>query len=228
MCEWFDETCGSLLDHLDDRKLSENTLVIYVTDNGWIQRTSTTKVPDGWRPSFAPKSKQSPYDGGVRTPIMVRWKGKLRGRLHSSLVSSIDLMPTILDACGVKPPPKLPGVSLLPACRGKKGSVHNALFGESFAHDIADLDRPAASLLYRWAIEGDWKLIQKFPGKIGRYPPIHAGISSESELYDLSADPLEEEDRVSEHTEIRNRLQKLTTQEFSHTPAEPERTGGPP
>ena len=72
MCEWFDETCGSLLDHLDDRKLSKNTLVIYVTDNGWIQRTSTTKVPDGWRPRFAPKSKQSPYDGGVRTPIMVR------------------------------------------------------------------------------------------------------------------------------------------------------------
>src|SRR5262249_28380009 len=65
MVEWFDETCGQLLDHLDKQGQAENTIVLYLADNGWIQD------PDA--PRFAPKSKQSPYDGGVRTPLMVRW-----------------------------------------------------------------------------------------------------------------------------------------------------------
>ena len=61
---------AQLLDHLDEQKLAENTIVVYVADNGWIQNL------DG--PRYAPKSKQSPYDGGLRTPIMVRWPGHIR------------------------------------------------------------------------------------------------------------------------------------------------------
>lgn len=74
MCEWFDETCGQLIDHLDAKKVRDNTLIVYVTDNGWIQKTPDTEVPEGWNQSFAPKSKQSPYDGGVRTPISFSWR----------------------------------------------------------------------------------------------------------------------------------------------------------
>ena len=61
MCEWFDETCGELVDHIDEKGLSENTIVIYVTDNGWIQRTYQTEVPEKWNKPFAPGSKQSPF-----------------------------------------------------------------------------------------------------------------------------------------------------------------------
>jgi uncharacterized sulfatase len=83
MCEWFDETCGELLNLLEKRNLSENTLVIYVTDNGWIQN------PDA--PNYAPKSKRSPYDGGLRTPVMLRWPEKIKPhRDDKTLVSSID------------------------------------------------------------------------------------------------------------------------------------------
>lgn len=71
MCEWFDETCGQLISHLQDSGVYENTLIVYVTDNGWIQRTPEMELPEGWRPSFAPRSKQSPYEGGTRTPIML-------------------------------------------------------------------------------------------------------------------------------------------------------------
>ena len=70
MCGWFDETCGQLLKHLDDKGLRDNTLVVYVTDNGWIHD------PSG--PGYRSDSKQSQYDGGLRTPIMVRWPGKVR------------------------------------------------------------------------------------------------------------------------------------------------------
>ena len=55
MCEWFDETCGQLLDHLDKKKLRDNTLVIFVIDNGWIQATGTKRGAYGW---YAPKRQR--------------------------------------------------------------------------------------------------------------------------------------------------------------------------
>src|SRR5262249_44722023 len=61
MCEWFGETCGQLLDFIDSRQLTGNTLVVFLADNGWIQ--------DLHADQYAPRSKQSPYDGGLRTPI---------------------------------------------------------------------------------------------------------------------------------------------------------------
>lgn len=170
MCEWFDETIGDLMTLLEQRGVAENTLVVYVTDNGWIQNED--------KGGFAPKSKRSPYDGGIRTPIIFRWPGHFSpARNDTALVSSIDIVPTILDACGITPPSALPGVSLLhgpPADR-------NQVFGEIFEHDVADIDNPAASLLYRWTIAGDWKLI--LPSRDGETP----------ELYNITADPWEKD-----------------------------------
>lgn len=102
MCEWFDETCGELLGMLDREKLADDTLVIYVTDNGWVQ------WPDARR--FAPKSKTSPYDLGHRTPIMVRWPGRVKPERSTDLASSIDIVPTVLDAVGLE---GLPDAALL-------------------------------------------------------------------------------------------------------------------
>ena len=68
MVDWFDETCGELLAYLDREGLAENTLIVYVSDNGWITDPKTGR--------YAPKSKQSPYDGGLKSPIMVSWPGK--------------------------------------------------------------------------------------------------------------------------------------------------------
>jgi arylsulfatase A-like enzyme len=107
MCEWFDETCGALLDGLERRNLAENTLVVYVTDNGWIQKTAESELPADWKNPFAPKSKRSPYDGGLRTPIMLRLPGKIEPAKYETLVSSVDLAPTILHACGLTPPSEM-------------------------------------------------------------------------------------------------------------------------
>lgn len=96
MCEWFDETCGQLLDFLTERKLARDTLVVFVIDNGWIQETGPAPRTAG---NFAPRSKRSPYDGGLRTPIVVRWPGGgVKPGRHGDLVSTIDLAPTVLDA----------------------------------------------------------------------------------------------------------------------------------
>ncbi len=184
MCEWFDETCGQLLEMLDKRHLAENTVVLYVTDNGWIQQPNSN--------GYAPRSKRSPNEGGVRTPIMVRWPGKLKPRRDdTTAVSSIDLVPTALAACGVAIPKQLPGVNLLPICQGEAIS-RETVFGEIFEHDIVDIDDPSQSLLYRWCYQQPWKLIVPSKGK--------------PELYDVVADPHETKNLAANNPDVVKRL----------------------
>jgi uncharacterized sulfatase len=205
MCEWWDETCGELLDYLDRHGLADNTLVVYVTDNGWIQD------PDS--PQYAPKSKRSPYDGGLRTPIMLRWPGRIKpARYDETLVSSIDLAPTMLVAAGftpaapsagegerrgagnarLRPLHEMPGLNLLNVCARAGRCDRDVLFGAIFEHDVPDIQRPAAGLTHQWSIQGWWKLIAP------------ADAAQPTELYDLRSDPHEtrnlsaqEQDRVA-------------------------------
>lgn len=207
MCEWFDETCGELLDELDQRKLAENTIVIYVTDNGWIQRTPDTKLPEGWFTSFAPKSKQSPFDGGLRTPIMVRWPGKIKPVLDKqTLTSSLDMVPTVLDAVGLKAPSSLPGLSLIPHCTDQRELKRDTLYGEIYSHDIADLDHPEKSLLYEWCIHGNEKMIKTYPGQLGPYKKIHSVVEPGVHYYNLKDDPYEENRLENSKADLSSKL----------------------
>lgn len=212
MCEWFDETCGQLLDFLDQQQLAKNTVVIFVNDNGWIQRTANSAVPQGWRRSFAPKSKQSPYDGGLRTPIMIRWPGQLQPRIDNTTpVSSIDIAPTILAACGANKTDRMTGLSLLDG--GAQAKKRNAVYGEIFAHDIANIDDPNESLLYRWVVEGEFKFIQPNEGKIGRYKTVHGNLARPAELYNLTQDPFET--KQLNNDQVKSQLQNKMTTFFS-------------
>jgi len=187
MCEWFDETVGQLLDHLEEKKLSENTVVMYITDNGWIQQTKSGR--------YAPRSKRSQYDGGIRTPVMVRWPGVIKPMTDKvTLVNSIDLAPTVLKICGLPTTPAMQGVDLMPACQGK-GLQRDTIFGEIFAHDQADIDNPAETLLYRWVIEKNLKLV------------VHAEDDT-VELYDVIIDPFEKTDLSTSQPEAVARLRK--------------------
>ena len=187
MCEWWDEQCGELLDHLEKKGLAEDTLVVYLADNGWIQDPAAAK--------FAPRSKRTPYEGGIRTPIMLRWPARLKPkRNETSLVSSIDLAPTILAACGIKQPQEMPGISLLDVA-GEKTIEREAVFGEIYEHDVADIDHAEPGLLSRWCIVGKWKLILPKTG-------------SDAELYDLSADPSEKNNLAGQQPEHVEALRK--------------------
>lgn len=190
MCEWFDETCGQLLDYLDEKKLRDNTLVVFTIDNGWIQETGEKKTTRG---NFAPKSKLSPYDGGLRTPVLLRWPGHTKARRYSDLVSSIDLAPTMLSAAGVKVPAQLPGLSLLDAAADKAKVKRDAVFGELYVHTAVDIDKPALNLTHRWVRQNDWKLIVPAKGS--------------PELYDVAHDPFEEKNLAADHAE---RVKQLT------------------
>jgi len=170
MVEWFDETCGDLLNYLDREGLAESTLVLYLADNGWITDPKTGR--------YAPKSKQSPYDGGLRTPIIVRWKGRLAPKVSDVPVTSLDLFPTILKACGVKPPADLPGLDLADE---SALLARTALYGECYTHDFVDLAKAAPNLRWRWVLQGGWKLIL----------PAPQNEKGQAELYGLTDDPHE-------------------------------------
>jgi len=199
MVEWFDETCGQLFDYLAAKGLARNTLVVYIGDNGWIQQS------DG--PGFAPRSKQSPHEGGVRQPTMFSWPGVIQpGDRGRQLCSSVDIVPTALAAAGVPVPENLPGYNLLPILKSGEPTPRRTVFGETFAHDVANLDRPEDSLLYRWAVEDQWKLLLTYDGRVGRYAQHHPRTDRRPQLYDLLADPHENANLAAEHPEVVARL----------------------
>jgi arylsulfatase A-like enzyme len=173
MVEWFDETIGELMKQLKDQGVSDNTIVMYVTDNGWIQNLNSTK--------YAPKSKQSPYDGGLRTPIMLHYPAKVKPAMVDTPVSSIDLFPTLLKLCGIAAP-STPGIDLTdPAAVAARSTI----YGECFHHNFQDMDIPSTSLRFRWVLEGGKKLI---------VPQAKLEPDAKTELYDVLADPTEEKD----------------------------------
>lgn len=203
MCEWFDETCGELLAHLESEKLAENTIVIYVTDNGWIQSPT-----EAW---FAPKNKTTPFDAGHRTPILVRWPGHVAPKKSESLASSIDIMPTLLAALGMPAPQGLKGINLLD---DKAVASRQHVFGEDFTIRSQTLDDPAANIMWRWVSDGRWRLIlprtfeaegvlKTIPPDKYRLPYLLATLqSAQPMLFDLQADPSEEKNVATDHPEI--------------------------
>jgi uncharacterized sulfatase len=167
---WFDDTCGQLLAMLDQHGQRDNTIVIYLADNGWIQDPQTNRSDV--------RSKQSPYDGGLRTPLMIRWPGQVKPRRDEQhVVTSLDVLPIVVKAAGCDMPAGLPGLNLLDDAAVAR---REAIYGEVFLHTARSLDDPAANLRYRWLIAGDWKLIV----------PNHANEpAATTELFNLARDP---------------------------------------
>lgn len=199
MCTWFDETCGQLIDILEKRNLRDDTIIVYVTDNGWIQNPEKN--------GYAPRSKQTPYEGGIRTPIMFSWpNGNLKNGKRKDVVSSIDLLPTVLAATGARTPKGLPGLNLLENLKNEKSIKRKGIFGESFAHDIADVENPEESLIFRWTIEGKWKLLLTYDGEVNRYKTTHPREEKRPQLFNLLQDPKEEKNLAEQNPKVVARL----------------------
>lgn len=186
-----DRNFGRLLARLDELKLADDTIVVFLTDNGPQQVRYNAGLHG---------RKGSVYEGGIRVPCFVRWPGRLTaGRRIDRLCAHIDLAPTLLDACGVKPPTavRFDGRSLWPLLTGETD------------------DGPRRTLFFQWhrgnrpqplracaAVTDRWKLVQ--PRGSGDQPPA----STACELYDLPNDPFEQHDVAAEHPEIVDRLRR--------------------
>ena len=155
-----DDAVGKVLAKVRDLKQEENTLIVYLADNGGPTRSTTSK--NGPLRGF----KATTWEGGVRVPFMMQWKGTLpAGQVYAHPVIQLDLLPTAIAAAGgtVDPEWKLDGVNLLPYLTGKdSGKPHETLYWR-FGN--------------QWAIrDGDHKLV------------VGNGGGTEPELYNLAAD----------------------------------------
>ena len=195
MCEWFDETCGKLLDYLDQKKLTDKTMIVYICDNGWgsMGRGSV---------------KASPHEQGVRTPIMIKWPGKVSPQVDKeNLASNIDIVPTILAAAGVEIPKELPGIDLLDF-----NAVNNrdSIFLGCFTHDMLDVNRPEAGLRARSYVGKKWKLtVWSTPDpKLDLKGWQKPTPEDEIELFDLKNDPMQKKNLANQNPEKVSKLKK--------------------
>lgn len=185
-----DDNVGRLFRALDDAKLTENTLIIFLNDNG----PATIRYAGPFR-----GSKTEVYEGGVRSPLWMHWPGKLKaGYTRDELTAHIDVFPTILEACGVAPPAdvKLDGRSFWGLATGAQEQWP----ARPLVIQTHRGDAPVARHHFM-VREGNWKLLRASGfgrDSIGGNPPY--------ELYDLAADPGESNNLAGAERETVARL----------------------
>jgi len=205
MCEWFDETCGQLLGYLDQKNLTGNTLVIYACDNGWAPAGTNAQDPGQktWR-HFALRSKGSPYENGIRTPIMISWPGRLQPARDPNFAHAIDLLPTIASAAELEAPTSLPGINLLDQ---EAREARKTVFGVTHASHNINLQTPDATLQYLWCLEGNWKLLLRYQGADhSNWRALHGWDQVPVRLYNVKEDPHERNEVSAANPEVVQRL----------------------
>lgn len=191
-----DHNFGRILKKLKDLGLDENTIVVFMTDNG-----PTDFDDDRWRMGLRGR-KCWVWEGGIRVPFIIRWPEKFKGPGKiDTIAAHIDFMPTLLQACNVKPSQdiKFDGISLMPLLQGEKP-------GKAF-------DRA----LYFQLHAGPLELYRHFAARNQRYKLVQATNYKKAnvpyedlkfELFDIPADPFEKNDISAKHPEIVARLKK--------------------
>jgi arylsulfatase A-like enzyme len=169
MTESLDDAVGRVLKKLDDLKLSDNTLVIFMSDNGGLCTLEGPNTPPTINTPLR-EGKGYLYEGGIRVPLIFKWPGVAKAGTTSEIpVISMDLFPTILDVCGQKRPEILDGVSLMPVV--KNGTIGRDTLCFHYPHYSNQGGRPGGAIRV-----GDMKLVEFFE-------------NDRRELFDLKADP---------------------------------------
>ncbi len=187
-----DANTGRLLSHLGQLGIDRDTIVIFMTDNGPQQRRYNAGLRD---------LKGTVYDGGIRVPFYMRWPGTLEGgRKIDRIAATIDVFPTLLDACGAARPKgvALDGRNLMPLLRQTSPDwPDRTLFTQWHRGDVPEMGRACA------ARNQKYKLVQPLGTQEGAGPKV-----PKWELYDMEADPGETKNIANEKPEVARNLRK--------------------
>ncbi len=179
MMSHLDDSVGRILAKLDELKLSENTVVIFTSDNGGYSNETSNRPLEG--------GKGNLYEGGIRVPLLVRWPEKIEaGSTCNESVISTDYFPTFLDIANLPAMPSahLDGVSLVPLWNEKSLTPRKLYWHFPHRHT------PESAI-----IDGDWKLIRK--------------IEAETiELFNLGEDPYEKKGLAEAFPERAEQMEK--------------------
>ncbi len=182
-----DDNLGRLFARLKDRNLADNTIVVYLTDNGPAQVRYNSGMLD---------RKGTVHEGGIRVPCFVRWPGHFpAGHIVDRIAAHIDLAPTILSACGVEAPKDVAfdGRNLLPLLRGEPAPWKDrTLYFQWHRGDTPELYRAFAARSQHF--------------KLVRPESARGPVDQTLELYDMVSDPLEFKNVVKQHPDVVARM----------------------
>lgn len=216
LIEGMDKSLGDVLDQLDSLGVSQNTIVFFLGDNG-------SDAPLGHEHAVACAAplrgkKGSHYEGGMRVPFIAAWAGPddanphqqrlaiPAGGIQSQAASVCDLFPTILNLVGIAPPEghAIDGVRLDTLLTGRPDPARSETFLMHYPH------APHRSNYWTSLREGDWKVIY-------HYFPSAASEDAHYQLYNLAADPFEQQNlATTEPNELRRMMQRLVAALEAH------------
>jgi N-sulfoglucosamine sulfohydrolase len=185
-----DDLVGQVLGHLEDADLRDNTIFIYTTDHGIA----------------FPRAKCTLYDPGIKTTFIMTLPESdvlTGGRIIDSMISNIDLLPSVLELIGAEVPTNIEGRSFLPILTGKTNKIRSEIFVEKTYHDIYDPMRGIRTENYKYIknfeksdvlfeIPEDMRNTARCGGVfMNKYPELYEKERMPEELYDLENDPNE-------------------------------------
>ena len=190
-----DENLGRVMEELDRQGVAGETFVLFFSDNG--------------RPF--PRDKTTVYEGGIRTPWIVRWPGRVAaGSVTESLVSAVDIAPTVLELAGLPAAPSFEGRSFAPVLEDPGRAIREHVFAEKHWHDYEDHARAVRSRRFKY-IRNSYPDLPNTPGADAVRSPSYRAMQRlrgegklnpaqmacfvkprpAEEFYDLQADPFE-------------------------------------
>jgi len=212
MVKMIDRQVGEILALLKELGIDENTIVFVSGDNGGQTyflngdpskpRPKEPPYPHGFfGPNLNPHTgvrfrggKGNLYEGGLRIPMIVRWPGKVKpARVSDHLWYFPDVMPTLAELAGAKPPDNIDGISIVPTLLGEKTAARK---------------QKNHKFLY-------WEHGSQVAVRMGAFKAIRPGKNRPFELYDLSKDPGELNNIAADHPDIIAKMTEYTRQ--SHT-----------
>ncbi len=191
MVSLIDRDMGRLFDLLKELKIDDHTVVFFTSDNGGARRY------EGRFDSNAPLrgAKGDVFEGGLRTPLLVRWPGQIPAGTKSDLPCMFfDILPTLADLAGASAPLRIDGVSLRPTLLGQRQELDRMIYWEQYSGGFQQA--------VRW---GRWKAIRR------------DGAPASFELYDLPADPGETKNLAGANAAVVQRIEKFMAE--AHTPS---------
>lgn len=193
MIEAMDLAVGQVLRLLDELKLSDNTIVLFSSDNGPHGNVSNAKPLRGSKGMF--------YEGGIREPFLIRWPNHIKaGSRNDTPIHQVDLFPTLASLCDAKAPKQLDGIDISPLLAGKALAArplywHFPAYLQGYGHDLGSPFKFFRTTPCGVIRQGDWKLIEYFE-------------DGALELYNLKTDPAEQKNLASKETAQRDALQE--------------------
>lgn len=193
-----DADVGKLVAKLDELGIAEDTIVFFCSDNGpHREGGNNPELFDSNGPLRG--IKRDMYDGGIRTPMIVRWKNNIRpGQVSDAIWGFVDFLPTAADLAGAKAPGGIDGISVVPALHGKPLPKREYLYWEFHERGFSQAVRM-----------GTWKGVRLK----GRSAPI--------ELYDIMKDPGETNNVAASNPAVVKRMAEIMRTARTESPLFP-------